>query len=325
MNQLLIIITSCIWRRLSLNKIYTNDLIRISNMLERTIMKCVYLFSAILILYSCTESEKDKITRLVKEWEGKEIVFPADLIYTKLGKDTVDYQMPINDFTILHYIDSVGCTSCKLHLTQWKEMMTQLSSICDLSIDFQFIFHPKNERELFYLLRRNHFDYPVCIDKKNRFKTLNSLPEEEAFHTFLLNKQNKVIAIGDPTQNSKIEELFLQIVKGEKTTAMSLPPTTQIEISPSVVDLGKFNWQKTQKAVFTLRNTGKNLLAVSKVISSCGCTSVNYSNEPVKPDDSIEIFISYKAYKPEYFNKAVMVYCNVENGPIALNVKGMAK
>lgn len=36
------------------------------------------------------------------------------------------------------------------------------------------------------------------------------------FHTFLLDKDNKVLAIGNPIHNPKVKELYLKIIQGEK-------------------------------------------------------------------------------------------------------------
>ena len=37
-----------------------------------------------------------------------------------------------------------------------------------------------------------------------------------AFQTFLLNKNNKVMAIGNPILNPKIKELYMKIIQGEE-------------------------------------------------------------------------------------------------------------
>ena len=53
---------------------------------------------------------------MVKSWQEKEIIFPEGLIFTKYGKDTVQYNIPVSNYKIIMYVDSVGCTSCKLQL-----------------------------------------------------------------------------------------------------------------------------------------------------------------------------------------------------------------
>ena len=45
------------------------------------------------MLASCQESPKEAMLRLVQEWNGKEIKFPARSVFTIQGKDTVDLIM----------------------------------------------------------------------------------------------------------------------------------------------------------------------------------------------------------------------------------------
>lgn len=66
---------------------------------------CVCLFMA-----SCSESEKARLSRLVNEWEGKEILFPARSIFTVQGKDTVDFEFRDAEYKIVTYVASCGCT-----------------------------------------------------------------------------------------------------------------------------------------------------------------------------------------------------------------------
>lgn len=78
------------------------------------ITQCRYIILTIagLILWSCS-TDKSDYTKLVSEWQGKEIVFP-DVMTDLLTGDTID--MSDADFTILTYVDSAGCTGCKMKL-----------------------------------------------------------------------------------------------------------------------------------------------------------------------------------------------------------------
>lgn len=67
------------------------------------------------------------MTHLVKEWEKKEIIFPNNLYFTLYGKDTVQYPAHLQ-YTILSYVDSAGCFSCKLQLPMWREFIHRLDS-----------------------------------------------------------------------------------------------------------------------------------------------------------------------------------------------------
>ena len=277
-----------------------------------------------LLVSSCEESDKERLSRLVQEWEGKEILFPAHSTFTIQGKDTVDFDFKGAAYTIVTYIDSVGCTSCKLQLHRWKELVKEVDSLTNGDVPFLFYFHPKDIKELRYLTRRDAFTYPVCFDEKDDFNRLNRFPSEMMFQTFLLDKENRVIALGNPIQNPKVKELYLNLIKGmgESTSKERL---TTVSINSTVIDFGSFPKEEKQERSFILTNTGNGLLVIQDIVTSCGCTKVEYSKEPVRPGETLEVKVIYEAEQAEHFNKTVTVYCNAENSPLRLAVKGAAK
>ena len=50
--------------------------------------KLLLVVWVVLCLFACRKSEKGEILKLVKEWNGKEILFPMESFTTVLGKDT---------------------------------------------------------------------------------------------------------------------------------------------------------------------------------------------------------------------------------------------
>lgn len=282
-----------------------------------------YLFFFICVLFvSCSETEKERIGRLVNEWSDKEVVFPENSYFVSLNKDTM--YLPKSEYTIVTYVDSIGCTSCKLKLMEWRRLIAQVDSANNTSV--LFFLHPKDEKEIVYALRRDNFTYPVCIDEKDTFNKLNKLPHDEMFQTFLLDKNNKVVAIGNPVHNPKVKELYLKIIMGDKAAPQKeVKIQTSVMCSNSIVDMGKFDWHQEQKATFTLTNTGNSPLVVTDVITSCGCTTVDYGKEPVRPGKSLELKVQYKADHPEHFDKTITVYCNTETSPIKLRITGNAE
>ena len=277
-----------------------------------------------LLMVSCSKSEKERLSRLVQEWEGKEILFPAHSTFTIQGKDTVDFDFKGAAYTIVTYIDSVGCTSCKLQLHRWKELVKEVDSLTNGDVPFLFYFHPKDIKELRYLTRRDAFAYPVCFDEKDDFNRLNRFPSEMMFQTFLLDKENRVIALGNPIQNPKVKELYLNLIKGMGEST-SKERVTTVSINSTVIDFGSFPKEEKQERSFILTNTGNGLLVIQDIVTSCGCTKVEYSKEPVRPGETLEVKVIYEAEQAEHFNKTVTGYCNAENSPLRLAVKGAAK
>ena len=286
--------------------------------------KAIYFFMLLFTICSCKESDRGRILQLVKEWKNKEIVFPENIVYTIYGKDTIDYVTTKTSYTIVSYIDSVGCTSCRLQLFRWREYITEQDSLSLGNVTYKFIFHPKDIKELSSLLRKDNFDFPVWIDNEDSFNGMNELPSEHAFHTFLLDDENRVVVIGDPIQNPKIKELYQRMICGKENRKADAINTT-VNIDKLVLDFGEFDWREPQKAIFTLQNTGKQILVINDVVTSCGCIKVEYSHEPVRPGNQLDMMVTYKADYPEYTNKSLKIYANIDSSPLDLRVKGEAR
>ena len=286
-------------------------------------MKYLLFLIGSLLLFSCKETQTEKMSRLVSEWSGKEIVYPANMQFTVLGQDT--NFLPKSEYTIISYVDSIGCTSCKLQLPRWTDFIAQLDSINSVSTSVSFFMHPKDKKEMACILRRANFTHPVCIDETDAFNKLNHFPSEMEFQTFLLDKDNKVVAIGNPVHNPKVKELYLKIILGDKAPSKKVQNQTAVACSNTQIDMGKFDWHQEQKTTFTLTNTGSSPLVVIDISTSCGCTTVDYGKEPVRPGDSTTLIVHYKADHPEHFDKTITVYCNAETSPIKLRIAGNAE
>ena len=286
-------------------------------------MKYMTLIMCVWMLASCQESREEAMLRLVNEWNGKEIKFPSRSVFTIQGKDTVNFSFQEADYKVVTYIDSVGCTSCKLQLHRWKELVAEVDSLTDGRVPFLFYFHPKDMKELRYLTRRDEFIYPVCFDEQDVINRLNQFPTDMTFQTFLLNKENKVVVIGNPVLNPKVKELYLGQIMGIRSAKPS-ENITQVSINQTELEFGSFPKEEKQERSFVLTNTGKGLLVIHDVITSCGCTKVEYSKQPVRSGEALELKVIYEAEEPGRFNKTVTVYCNTDNSPLRLKVKGSA-
>ena len=286
-------------------------------------IKLIGYLCFLMALCSCKETKEQQISRLIHEWEGRTIVYPADMTFSVLGKDSAGYSFPQNEYTIMTYVDSVGCTGCKLQLPTWKRLISMVDTVAAGKVSFLFAFHPKNKKEISFLLKRDRFLYPVFIDEKGDFDALNHFPSDVNFQTFLLDSQNKVLAIGNPVHNKKVRDLYLQIIAGQQT-GVATSSQTKVVLDKKLDEMGDFDWKIPQTATFSLRNLGDHLLIIEDINASCGCTSVTYSKEPVPSGKSADIQVTYRAEHPEHFEKTITVYCNTPTSPICLKIRGNA-
>lgn len=133
-----------------------------------------------------------------------------------------------------------------------------------------------------------------------------------------------MVAIGNPVHNPKVKELYLKVLTGGEVVKAEIPVTKVIQ-DVECVDFGSFPQSEKQKRKFTLTNTGRHVLVIYDVVTSCGCTKVNYSKEAIRPGGKAELTVIYEAEKAEHFSKTVTIYCNAENSPLRLKVTGNAE
>lgn len=294
-------------------------------------MKNVFCFSVIiaLCLWSCINKHERQISGIVNKWNGKIIDFPINWELRNYAEDSsLVYEIVnVKNYAVFSYTDSTDCVSCKLNFQAWSELISTLDS---LSVPCLFVLNPKIEEQeqLKSYLKRIRFSYPVYIDVKDSFNILNNFPKQMEYQTFLLDWRDKrVVAVGNPIYIPEIKELYLRIIQGKTLgdDADAETPQTTVSVSSTEVSLGGFPWQEPQSATLTLTNTGTRPLVVQDVVTSCGCLTVDYLREPVRPGGEAALRLTYKADNPGYFRKTVTVYANAEEAPLRVQVSGNAE
>lgn len=78
-----------------------------------------------------------------------------------------------------------------------------------------------------------------------------------------------------------------------------------------------------QTTTFKFKNTGTSPLIISNVRASCGCTTPKWTREPVAPNGSGEIMVSYDPKnRPGVFSKTITVSSNAQNANVVLEITG---
>lgn len=172
-------------------------------------MKLFFLLPVILFL-SCN-SRQQEINRILKEWNNKTIVFPSSLQAKVYGKDTNAYELLEKKYKILLHVDSTGCSPCKLGLYSWTKLIESYKPYRD-SVSFILVTHVLNPRKMEIICRENQFNYPIFYDTGGEMDKTNLFPKDETFRCFLIDSHNKVLAIGNPTQNPDIQKLYDGII-----------------------------------------------------------------------------------------------------------------
>jgi len=89
-------------------------------------------------------------------------------------------------------------------------------------------------------------------------------------------------------------------------------------------DFGNINEGTMANYEFVFTNTGKVPLVISNVQPSCGCTTPEWSREPIAPGTKGKVKAIYNTYgRPGNFQKYITVKSNAVNGSIDLTIKGV--
>ena len=103
----------------------------------------------------------------------------------------------------------------------------------------------------------------------------------------------------------------------QKKKAKPTPAPQQIATVPEALtaseyqfDFGKIPQGKPVYHTFTLYNNGMESFQLQNVQTSCGCTTPEYSKEPVAKGGSTTIKVGYNAAAEGHFEKSITFYYN---------------
>ncbi len=109
------------------------------------------------------------------------------------------------------------------------------------------------------------------------------------------------------------------------TTSMTQSSATlgKIEFDESAFDFGKVKEGEVVEHTFTFKNTGNAPVILSEVNASCGCTTPDYSKNPVLPGKTGEVKVAFNSSgQVGKQQKIVTVMSNAENAITTVQIRG---
>jgi len=108
-------------------------------------------------------------------------------------------------------------------------------------------------------------------------------------------------------------------------TADTVQPVNKTEITFTTLEhnYGTMEFGANGICEFEFTNTGKEVLTLSNVEASCGCTVPTWSKDPIKPGGKGKITVKYNTQNPGRFQKQVRVFSNSTVSPVVLNIMGL--
>ena len=134
-----------------------------------------------ILISSCKDRDKNAISEQLNDLYGKKIEFVHQDRYVINGRDTVIAE------------DKNTCFNENVHFV----IIVQNS-------DYHSFEHDAHH---------NIPDFPFVYDPTGLFLTVNDLPDDNRFHSFLLDRNNKILLVGNPLGNDNLWELYKRQIR----------------------------------------------------------------------------------------------------------------
>jgi hypothetical protein len=107
-------------------------------------------------------------------------------------------------------------------------------------------------------------------------------------------------------------------------SASSQVAETQMKLSATEHDFGTFKEEAGRQTFdFVVTNTGAQPLMIQNVVASCGCTTPEWTRQPIPVGGTGKVTAIYDPKdRPGVFNKTLSVYSNAKPEVIVLTIKG---
>ena len=87
-----------------------------------------------------------------------------------------------------------------------------------------------------------------------------------------------------------------------------------LSVKNSYFNFGSFPKKQVRSCVFILKNTGTKPVLLENVTTSCNCTAVKYSRQPILPGKT--------TYLTVYYKKSIDINSTAENSTLRLFISG---
>lgn len=176
-------------------------------------MKEKYYIAILLVitLYSCIScNNESSIEKEIRKLNGHKINIPVLQSLNDTPLKTGD------DLTILVHIDSEGCTSCKMRLNEWQSIINEIDTISSKNIPTIFVIDTITPQLSKDIEQYKELKKQIYVDTNGAFRKQNTCSNDIRFQSFLLNKNNEIIIVGNPAYNAKVRKLYIDYIKNNK-------------------------------------------------------------------------------------------------------------
>lgn len=165
-------------------------------------------------LFAC--NNKNNLENEVRLFAGQTISIEKDSLFNPYySHNNIHSSTP---YTYVIYSDADNCSECTInHIDDWSDLDMEKYVQKGL-LSYMFILAPEKSQlsRIKKLLEKKELNgYAIYVDTCGYFERSNDLlPSNHLLHTFMIDRTNKVVLIGNPIGNSRIKDICIRIVSG---------------------------------------------------------------------------------------------------------------
>ena len=288
---------------------------------------CSHLFTFVSCAWLENKNEerrqRSEAESIVNSWLGKVISIDTTVGFITEKGDSIDADMPDADFRLIRYIGGDDCTSCRMHLHKYNEALRTLSDSAGTEVDFLCIVCPNNLDELRRILKtENRSNLKILVDSRDSLNRLNSFPEVDGLRTFLVDRNNRVLGVGDPAVNPRIMRLYTSILTSDSIRQQRSRPLTNLVMYPAFMKIGRIAAGDSVVGEFHVGNYGDEPFVLDALVPSCECVTAVLSSDTIAPHNEAIMRVVFREDEPiGSFERTVEIIGNIDPG-FTLSITG---
>lgn len=177
---------------------------------------CLVVFNFLLLSLCSACSQRKEIQTQVTKMNHQYVVLNIDSMQQVIPFPSENFDSIDAEFTFVVYTDSNQCSGCSLNkMSRWNSYL-RLEKQTHGKVKYVFIVEPQSgdAQSVLRTAKLIDFVHPLYIDTSHVFRNSNSfIPKDPMYHTFLVDKGNRIVLVGNPLLNNRIEKLALSLIE----------------------------------------------------------------------------------------------------------------
>lgn len=272
----------------------------------RTLSLLVTVAASAFVIYRNSSGKNGEIQNLA-EFIGTVISIPQEA-----------EPAPERNGTLVVYYDSATCSTCMLkHIDEWDGLFPELNENTGKNgndVQILFIFEPgRGDIERFVSeLSKDSLPYHIFSDFNGTFKLSNNrLIGNRNLHTFLLDRNDRVILAGSPLHNTVLRDTYGRFIDelngngGElsdefrnsvvETVRNRSVPADGLFFVTDHADVGEVRYGEVVTVTFDAFNRSDSLITVQEIMTDCDCMEATVTSKSVESGERTLFNVTFTA------------------------------